>query len=116
MSEVIEVGKQRQFTLGQAQALLPTLRQLTAEAITETQAIENEAFVGLRDREDAQQDVVGVIQNWAEEILTLGAEPGGLWYVDFDNGEGYYSWRYGEKAVDYFHTYEEDYEKRILII
>ena len=41
----------------------------------------------------------------------LGAEVKGVWLVDFDNGSGYYCWRWPETAIDHFHGYEEGFER-----
>jgi hypothetical protein len=42
----------------------------------------------------------------------LGAEVKGVWLVDFDNGSGYYCWRWPETTVDHFHSYEEGFGGR----
>jgi hypothetical protein len=52
----------------------------------------------------ALQDIVN---GWADEVRALGVEVKGLWLVDFDNGEGYYCWKYPEETVGHYHGYEE---------
>ena len=52
---------------------------------------------------------------WAEKIMQLGAEPKGLWLVDFDSGSGYYCWRYPEADVGFFHGYDDGYSGRVPI-
>ena len=37
-----------------------------------------------------------IVEAWAEAVRALGLEVKGLWLVDFDNGEGYYCWKYPE--------------------
>ena len=37
------------------------------------------------------------------------------WLVDFDNGEGYYCWKYPEDTVGHFHGYEDGFAGRISI-
>ena len=32
-----------------------------------------------------------------------------MFLVDFDNGEGYYCWKWPEREVDHFHGYEEGF-------
>ena len=44
---------------------------------------------------------------WAAELRDIDLEVKGLWLVDFDNGEGYYCWRYPEETVGHYHTYEK---------
>lgn len=44
-----------------------------------------------------------------------GAEVKGLWLVDFDNGEGYWCWKFGEDDIYYEHSYEAGFPGRKLI-
>ncbi len=54
-----------------------------------------------------------MINQWAEEIMALGALPKGLWTVDFDSGEGYYyCWTLNEADLIYYHLYEEGFVGR----
>ena len=45
----------------------------------------------------------------------LGLDVKGLWLVDFDNGSGYYCWRWPETELAYFHGYEEGFAGRVRI-
>jgi hypothetical protein len=45
----------------------------------------------------------------------LGVEVKGPWLVDFDNGEGYYCWRWPEEELCWFHGYEDGVAGRIRI-
>jgi hypothetical protein len=47
--------------------------------------------------------------------MQLGCLPKGIWLVDFDNGEGYYCWRYGDDQIEYFHGYSDGFSGRIAI-
>jgi hypothetical protein len=53
-----------------------------------------------------------LIERWKREMEALGAEVKGVWLVDFDNGSGYYCWRWPETTVDHFHGYEEGFGGR----
>ena len=93
----------RTFTLDEARALMPKVQELTAEAV--------ERYAKLPgDLEDARLEVV---QEWAEELRTLGLEIKGLWLVDFDSGAGYYCWKYPELSLNHFHSYEEGFAGRL---
>ena len=93
----------RTFTLDEARALMPRVQEITAEAV--------ERYAKLPgDLEDARLEVV---QEWAEELKTLGVEIKGLWLVDFDSGAGYYCWKYPEPALNHFHSYEEGFAGRL---
>jgi hypothetical protein len=56
-----------------------------------------------------------VVNRWADELQTLGAEPKGLWLVDFDNGEGYYCWCYPEPGIAHYHGYSDGFAGRMKI-
>ena len=93
----------RTFTLDEARALMPKVKERTAEAV--------ERYASLPgDLEDARLEVV---QEWAEEMKSLGAEIKGLWLVDFDSGAGYYCWKYPEPLLNHFHSYEEGFAGRL---
>ena len=91
------------FSYEDAIALLPRVQRETAAAVDRVNALPD-------DDAEAQELVV---MEWAESILGLGVEVKGLWLVDFDNGGGYYCWRYPEPALEYFHGYEEGFGGRV---
>jgi regulator of sirC expression with transglutaminase-like and TPR domain len=99
----------RTFTLEQARALLPRIREVTAGAVMELEQLPEE------DASDpeiarAREQVVG---KWVRGISALGGQAKGLWLVDFDSGAGYYCWRYPEERLEYFHSYEEGFAGRL---
>jgi len=117
VDEEIEEG--RRFTLTEAADLLPTVKHLTAEAVQQTEGLTRrlqalpDADPG-RDRlADAFRDVV---DEWASSLGALGVEVKGLWLVDFDNGEGYYCWRYPEESIGHFHGYDDGFAGRMPIV
>jgi len=91
------------FSYEDAVALLPRVQRETAAAVDRVNELPD-------DDAEAQELVV---MEWAESILGLGVEVKGLWLVDFDNGGGYYCWRYPEPALEYFHGYEEGFGGRV---
>ena len=50
-----------------------------------------------------------IVNGWADAVRALGVEVKGLWLVDFDNGEGYYCWRYPEDTIGHYHGYEDGF-------
>jgi regulator of sirC expression with transglutaminase-like and TPR domain len=97
-------GQERKiFTLEEARALLPQVRELTSEAVARYTSLPGEL-------EDERESVV---QEWMRQVRSLGLEIKGLWLVDFDSGAGYYCWKYPEPAIDHFHGYEEGFGGRL---
>jgi hypothetical protein len=45
----------------------------------------------------------------------LGLEVKGLWLVDFDNGSGYFCWKWPEEKLEFFHGYDEGFQGRTRI-
>ena len=93
----------RIFSYEEAIALLPRVQSATLAAVERINDL-------AEDDAEAHQEVV---MEWAESVLDLGVEVKGLWLVDFDNGGGYYCWRYPEPALEYFHGYEEGFGGRV---
>jgi hypothetical protein len=108
----------RTFSFEEAQALLPKVQQLTEKAVAAATVVEFQlaALKGAaKRRAELEQDYFSIINQWAETMHDLGCEAKGLWLVDFDNGEGYYCWKYPEASLDYFHDYSSGYSGRIKI-
>lgn len=99
-------SEHRTFTLEEAGALLPKVRELTEEAAE----LYSRFGDGGIDSEEARHKVV---EEWANQIIALGLEIKGLWLVDFDSGAGYYCWKYPESALRHFHGYEEGFSGRV---
>lgn len=106
-----DVTDKRTFSYGEARELLPRVRALTDTAFRRTQEIE--AREGGAERNQAELDQA--VAEWARQVMELGLEVKGLWLVDFDNGSGYYCWRYPEDDLLYFHSYEEGFKGRMRI-
>ena len=97
------------FSYVQASDLLPEVRQATDEAY---RRVERLAVSGAGT---AQAEADAIVQAWARDLLARGLEIKGLWLVDFDNGSGYYCWRYPEERLEFYHSYEEGFGGRMRI-
>jgi hypothetical protein len=106
----------RSWTLAGARAVLADVRSRTERAVQEA-----ERLVGERDRAapeargELDTRIRTVVERWAREMEALGAEVKGVWLVDFDNGSGYYCWRWPEEELAWFHGYEEGFGGRTRI-
>ena len=108
--------KKRTFSLEGAQALLPKVQHLTGKAVAAATVVEFQlaALKGAaKRRSELEQEYFSIINLWAENMHDIGCEAKGLWLIDFDNGEGYYCWKYPELTLDYYHDYSSGYSGRI---
>jgi len=96
------------FSYDEAAGLLPEVRQATEEAYRRVEAL-------VASGRAVQPEADEVVQSWAEGLIARGLEIKGLWLVDFDNGSGYYCWKYPEERLDYYHSYEEGFGGRMRI-
>ena len=97
------------FSYEEASVLLPEVRQATEEAYLRVERL------ATSNGRTAQAEADEVVQAWAQGLLARGLEIKGLWLVDFDNGSGYYCWRYPEQKLEYYHSYEEGFGGRMRI-
>jgi hypothetical protein len=100
-----DVARKPTFTYEEAAALLPEVRALTEEAWLKVEAL----------GPDADERVQRIVVAWAETMIAKGLEVKGLWLVDFDNGSGYYCWRYPETGLHFYHSYEDGFAGRVRI-
>ena len=106
------------FSLQQARELLPEVKHLTADAVRRAESLAAQ-LQGLGE-DDPSHEMLStalrdVVNDWADEVRSLGLEAKGMWLVDFDNGEGYYCWSYPEETVAHYHGYEDGFAGRIPI-
>jgi hypothetical protein len=103
----------RIFSYEEAVSMLPEVRRVTAEAYERVAALGGADDA--RRPPDAQRRVDEVVDAWARALVEQGIEVKGLWLVDFDNGSGYYCWKYPEEKLQYYHSYDEGFRGRIRI-
>jgi hypothetical protein len=107
------------FSLDEARRLLPEVRALTADAAKQverlTARLQRISSVD-SSRVQLESKIDAAIREWAAAVQAMGLEPKGLWLVDFDNGEGYYCWRYPEDTVAHFHDYDGGFRGRMKIV
>jgi hypothetical protein len=103
------------FSYDEAVALMPQVRRLTEDAYRRVAAVGARYTPSGPQPASAREEVDEIVRGWAEALIRMGLEIKGLWLVDFDNGGGYYCWRYPEPALQYFHSYEDGFGGRIRI-
>ena len=104
------------FSYDEASAILEEVRELTVAAHERLQELREKVEgipPGSRRAKKLSEWINTVIHQWAEDIMSLGALPKGLWTVDFDSGKGYYfCWTLNESRLTHFHNYEEGFMGR----
>jgi hypothetical protein len=113
-----ETGNRRRFTLDQARQLLPSVQEMTAEAVKQAEAVAD--AIDEVDEDDPERTILGaelklIVDDWTERIREMGLETKGLWLVDFDNGDGFYCWQHPEPSLSHYHGYEEGFAGRMKI-
>jgi hypothetical protein len=112
-------SQRRTFTLDDARQLLPLVRQMTAEAVGRAEVLTAQ-LEELPESDPDHTRLVAeldlVVENWAQRVRALDVEVKGLWLVDFDNGHGYYCWRYPEELVSHYHSYDDGFAGRMKIV
>jgi hypothetical protein len=108
----------RIFSYDEALETFPLVRDLTAAAVRQVEALVN--TLSSRDemddrRHELEESCEKIVHVWTAEIVAVGCEVKGLWLVDWDSGDGYYCWRFPEEAISFFHTYDEGFAGRIPI-
>jgi hypothetical protein len=103
------------FSFAEAAALLPEVRRLTERAHAQIEALGGAITVGGDLGAETRERAQAVVEEWAQTLVAKGLEVKGLWLVDFDNGSGYYCWRYPEPSLQYYHSYEDGFQGRMRI-
>jgi len=88
--------------------MFPDIRARTARAVEAVERAEGEAASPdpVR-RAAARRRLDEIAGRWVREMEALGVEAKGPWCVDFDNGSGYYCWRWPEPELAYFRGYRD---------
>ena len=114
--DIIEINRRHVFTWQEAQELLPVVHKITKGYSGRVDALidridslggSNEVLVA-----ELEAQVNRIIHEWQTKVQKLGALPKGLWLADFDSGDGYFCWKFPERAIDFWHRYSDGYSKR----
>ena len=103
------------WSLDAARQLLPDVRRRTAEAVAEVEALvpqRDRSPEGTATRQALEERIQRAVSRWIRAMEALGVEVKGAWLVDFDNGRGYYCWRWPEERLEYFHGYDDGFAGR----
>ncbi|HKA14063.1 MAG TPA: DUF2203 family protein [Myxococcota bacterium] len=109
----------RAWSLATAREIAVEVRRITAGAVEAVDALEARrdqiAAEDAAARAALDQELAREVADWVRAMEALGVEVKGRWLVDFDNGRGYYCWRWPEERLEYFHGYDEGFAGRVRI-
>lgn len=113
---VFTINRRGVFSLEEAQRILPVVRRITQEFSAKVELlIARLETLQLNQTETIcalEKQVNDLIQTWNDKIRKLGADPRGLWVVDFGCGDGYYCWKHPEADILYWHGLDDGYSGR----
>lgn len=119
MIEIFNVQKNRLFTYAEAEEILPLVYRITEDSSKEVKYLMG-CVEALQDKHndssrELQTRINQIIEKWQNKLERLGLRPKGLWLADFDNGSGYYCWKFPETKILFQHGYQDGFTGRILI-
>jgi hypothetical protein len=116
VENIVEIRRRKKFSLDEAKEILPLVFRLTEEsAIFVKKRQKHLDALPNQKSEKALQietEIAEVVQKWQSKLEKLGAVPKGLWLADFDNGFGYYCWKYPETDIVHWHGYQDGFSNR----
>lgn len=116
MDAIVEINRRRMFTLVEAQELLPLVFRVTEDVSKEVRRLSH-CLDTLPDRKgdratSLEAQIDGLVDRWQKKIERLGGRPKGLWLADFDNGDGFWCWKFPETAICHHHGYQDGFSGR----
>ena len=119
MFEIVGHSKIKIFSLKQVEDLLPLVYRVTEEYSKDVKYL-MACVDAMPDKNSSrcleiQDEINDHIQKWQNKIERLGGKPKGLWLADFDNGEGYFCWKFPETQIKFHHGYQDGFTGRRLL-
>lgn len=119
MENIFGICGKKIFSIEEAELLLPIIYRLTEEASREVKKLTKhiEALPSKKSNraQEIEQAINLLIERWQIKLEKLGVVPKGLWLADFDNGDGYFCWKFPETKISYHHGYHDGFSGRKMI-
>lgn len=116
---IVSCTDKKTFSLAEATNLLPLIYRITEDAskLVRSRVNRIEALKGSNPMlaSDIETEINSIANNWQKKMTRLGVHPKGLWLADFDNGQGYYCWKFPETEIRFWHGYQDGFSGRIEI-
>ncbi len=107
---------QKVFSIESANQIIPLIYRITEETNSAVQQLSMQLDLVLDKKSDLalriQSEIDELVTKWHSKLERLGARPKGVWLADFDNGEGYFCWKFPEKKIVYYHGYQDGFTGR----
>lgn len=120
--EIVRISREGAYTTFSkegARALLPIIKKITSQYASRVDRILQQLeSIDLKQTtviEKLEAQANELIFQWHSKVERLGAKPKGLWYVDFDFGDGCLCWKYPEQDLFYWHSHEDGFTGRKLL-
>jgi hypothetical protein len=120
LGSITPLNHKKIFTLEEAQQVLPLVYSVTDKAQKEVKHLMNkmEAIKNVSGQRasEVETEINTIVERWQHKMQRLGASPKGLWLADFDNGKGYYCWKFPETQIGFWHGYNDGFSGRISVL
>lgn len=97
----------------ETQRLIPIIIKISERAQKDVRILmedlEKARQIGELETMAVEDKIEAVMDQWREQVTRLGGQPKGVWSVDFDNGAGYFCWKYPEREILFEHGYQDGY-------
>lgn len=107
----------RIFTRNQANEVLPLVREITERTRARLQKLQNAGEEGRAASEDVERETREALDDWARGILEIGAQPKGVFTVDFRSPDPnvLWCWAPSEPEITHRHFTWESFKDRVAI-
>ena len=94
----------REWSLETARAMLDEVRSRTERAVQQADPLNvgRASVAGTPAEAEVEARLRRVVSRWIREMEALGVAVKAPWRVDFDNGSGYYCWRWPEERLEWY--------------
>ncbi len=117
--DIVQLNQKRIFSRLEATDLLPVIYRITETAQKEVKHLINRMeaikLMSPSRASEIESEINVTVERWQQKISKLGAKPKGLWLADFDNGEGYYCWKFPETEISFWHGYNDGFSGRTVL-
>ncbi len=108
------INTKRIFTLKECNQVLPVINMITTKHKNKIDKLINSLSNASETLyKTLEQEIDLEVETWQTKLTKLGIKTNGLYVADFDNGNGYFCWKYPENVIKYEHKYNEGFRGRV---